>query len=131
MPLQWKLHEMSIAAATLDAIRAELQRYPGSHATRAGLRLGEISGVEPESLRFCLEALVAASDLAPLAFDFELRPWRRRCRDCGSEYDVSDPLAVCPACGSAIAETCGGAEMEFSYLELEEPACGSRLNEKS
>ncbi len=122
---------MSIAAATLDAVRAELQRYPGSRASRAGLRIGEISGVEPESLRFCLEALVAGSDLAPLAFDFEIQPWKRRCRDCGGKYNVADPLAVCPACNSASAETCGGAELEFSYLELEAPGCGSRLNEKS
>ena len=122
---------MSIAAATLDAVRTELQRHPGSRATKAGLLIGELSGVEPESLRFCLEALVSGSDLDPLAFELEIRPWMRRCRDCGAEFRVTEPGAPCAACGSSSGETCGGAEMEFSYMELEEPECGSRSNEKS
>jgi hydrogenase nickel incorporation protein HypA/HybF len=121
---------MSIAAATLDAVRTEMERHPGSRATRAGILIGELSGVETESLRFCLETLVAGSDLDPLAFELEIRPWMRRCRQCGAEYRVTDPGDVC-ACGSASADTCGGAEMEFSYLELEEPECGSHSNEKS
>ena len=122
---------MGIAAATLDAVRTEIGLHPGARVTKAGLRIGELSGVEPESLRFCLETLVAGSDLEPLAFDLEIRPWMRRCRDCGAEFRVTDPLAGCDACGSARFETAGGDEMEFSYLELEEPECGSRSNEKS
>ena len=124
------MHELSIAAATLDAVRVEVGLHPGARATRAGLRIGELSGVEPESLRFCLETLVAGSDLDPLAFEIELRPWVRRCRACGAEYRVTDPGAPC-LCGSASAETAGGVEMEFFYLELEAPECESRSNGKS
>ena len=126
---------MSIAEAVLDAVRAEVALHPGARATRAGLRLGELSGVEAESLRFCLETLAAGSDLDPLAFDLEIRPWMRRCRECGAEFRVVAGEAVqptaCPTCGSAHTENAGGDEIEFSHLELEEPECGSRSNEKS
>ena len=121
MPLEWKLHEMSIAASVLGAVRAEAALHAGSRARRAGLRIGELSGVEPESLRFCLETLVAGSDLEPLAFDLEITPWTRRCRQCGVEFQVLDYNPACTGCGSLDTEARGGDEMEFAYLELEEP----------
>ena len=115
------MHEMSIAAAVLDALRTESALHPGTHITRAGLRVGELSGVEPESLRFCLETLVAGSDLAPLAFDFEICPWTRRCRACGAVFQVVEWNPACATCASPDTEAAGGDQMELTYLELEEP----------
>jgi len=122
---------MSIAAAVLEAVRTEGGLHGGAHITRAGLRIGELSGVEPESLRFCLETLVSGDPLAPLAFELEILPWTRRCRDCGGKFRVTDYNPACTACGSAHTEAAGGDEMELAYLELEEPACASPSNEKS
>jgi hydrogenase nickel incorporation protein HypA/HybF len=112
---------MSIAGAVLEAVRAEVALRPGCRASRAGLRIGELSGVEPDSLRFCLETLVADSDLAPLSFEFELRPWMRKCRKCGETFRVVEYRPDCSACGSPETDAAGGDEMELSYLELEEP----------
>ncbi len=111
---------MGIAANVLDAVRTELARHEGARATRAGLRIGALSGVEPESLRFCLETLVAGSDLDPLAFDLEIAPWTRRCLDCNAEFSVTEAGVPCASCGSPRTKHAGGDEMEFSYLELEE-----------
>jgi hydrogenase nickel incorporation protein HypA/HybF len=112
---------MSIAAAVLDALRAEAASRGGARVTRAGLRIGELSGVEAESLRFCLETLVSGTDLDPLAFDFELCPWTRRCRVCGTQFRVVEWNPACSTCGSADTEAAGGDQMELSFLELEEP----------
>jgi hydrogenase nickel incorporation protein HypA/HybF len=112
---------MSIAEAVLDAVRAEAGKRPGERAIRAGLRVGEISGVEPDSLRFCLEILTGDTDLAPLAFDFEIQPWTRRCRQCGAEFRVKDYNPDCSACASTDTEAAGGDQLEFSYVEFEEP----------
>jgi hydrogenase nickel incorporation protein HypA/HybF len=112
---------MSIAASVLDAVRTEAALRPGARVTRAGLRIGELSGVEPESLRFCLNVLVSGSDLSPLAFEFEISPWMRRCRRCGAEFRVREWRPDCPECASSDTEAAGGDEMELSYLEVEEP----------
>ena len=112
---------MSIAAAVLETLRAEAASHGGARVARAGLRIGELSGVEPESLRFCLETLVSGSDLDPLAFDFELCPWTRRCRACGATFRVVEWNPACPTCGSPNTEAAGGDQMELTYLELEEP----------
>jgi len=111
---------MSIAAAVLEAVQAEAERHPGSRVTKAGLRIGEISGVDTESLRFCLETLVTETDLASLTFEFELCPWQRRCRRCGDTFPVADYRVECGKCGSGDTEEAGGAQMELAWLEMEE-----------
>jgi hydrogenase nickel incorporation protein HypA/HybF len=112
---------MSIAAAVLDAVRSEAAARPGAKPLRAGLRIGELSGVEPDSLRFCLEALIFETDLESLTFEFEILHWTRRCRACGSVFRVENWNPACSACKSPDTEAAGGDEMELSYLELEEP----------
>jgi hydrogenase nickel incorporation protein HypA/HybF len=122
--LQYGLHEMSIAASVLDAVRAERALHGEARVTRAGLRIGELSGVEVESLRFCLEVLVSESDLAGAAFEIECVPWTRRCRDCGAEFRVLEARPACSACGSGDTDAAGGDQMELAFLELEDPdAC--------
>ena len=112
---------MSIAASVLDAVRAESALHRGARVTRAGLRIGELSGVAVEILRFCLEVLVADTDLAPLGFEIEFAPWTRRCRACGAVFRVTDARPECTGCGDGDTEAAGGDQMELSFLELEEP----------
>jgi hydrogenase nickel incorporation protein HypA/HybF len=111
---------MSIAASVLDAVQAEAALHEGARVTRAGLRIGELSGVEVESLRFCLEVLVTDTDLASLAFEIEVVAWTRRCRVCATVFQVTDARPECTACGSGDTEAAGGDQMELSFVELEE-----------
>ena len=112
---------MSIAASVLDALRAESALHGGARITRAGLRIGELSGVAVDSLRFCLEMLVTDTDLAAVGFEIEFAPWTRRCRACANVFPVNDARPECAACGSGDTEAAGGDQMELSFLELEEP----------
>ena len=45
--------------------------YPGYRATKVGVRIGEFAGVDGESLRFCFDAIVKDSPLAPLELGIE------------------------------------------------------------
>ena len=113
------MHEMSIAASMLEAVQAESARH-GAHVLAVGVKIGELSGVDSESLRFCFDALVQDSDLAPLALDIEFLPWRNRCRHCTRDFPVQEYRTECPWCGSAQTELASGNELEFAYMEIEE-----------
>jgi hydrogenase nickel incorporation protein HypA/HybF len=65
------MHEMGIACSVLEAVHAELERYPGQWASKVGLRIGEFAGVDPDSLRFCFQAIVKSSEPAPLVLEIE------------------------------------------------------------
>ena len=113
------MHEMSIAASMLEAVQAESARH-GAHVMAVGLKIGELSGVDSESLRFCFDALVVDTTLAPLTLNIERMPWRNRCRHCAQDFVVTEYRTECPHCGSPETEVAGGKELEFAYLEIEE-----------
>lgn len=113
------MHEMSIAASMLEAVQAESARR-GAHVLALGVKIGELAGVDAESLRFCFEVLVQDTELAPLSLDIQHLPWRNRCRRCGKDFSVQDYRTECPGCGSAETEVAGGNELEFAYMEIEE-----------
>jgi len=114
------MHEMGIASSVLDAVKIEAGKYPGSRASRVGLRLGEWSGVDVESLRFCFEALVLESDLAGLELEIDYRERRNRCSRCGLEFAIRNYEIRCPACQSEETSAVSGTELDIAYLELED-----------
>jgi hydrogenase nickel incorporation protein HypA/HybF len=79
------MHEMGIACSVLEAVHEELRRYPGQRASKVGLRIGEYAGVDPESLRFCFEAIVRSSEAAPLGLEIEFGGDGRR----GDELEIA------------------------------------------
>jgi len=67
------MHEMGIANSILEAVQQEVMRYPGYRAAKVAVRIGEYAGVDCESLRFCFDAIVNGSPLAPLELGIERR----------------------------------------------------------
>jgi hydrogenase nickel incorporation protein HypA/HybF len=65
------MHEMGIANSIIEAVQKELLRYPGYRAARVGVRIGEFAGVDGESLRFCFDAMIRDTALAPLELAIE------------------------------------------------------------
>lgn len=114
------MHEMSIASDLLDAVRKECLRYPGAIPRAVGLRIGELAGVDPESLRFCFEALTRETDLETLRLEIEVCPRRHRCHDCEAEFTVQDYEFTCPTCAGDQSACIGGDELALAYLEVEE-----------
>jgi len=114
------MHELSIARSILDSLPALAELGPGESYAAIRLRLGEVSGVEPEALRFGLDALARDRGWPPLELRVEHLPLRRRCRDCDCEPDVG--ATTCPRCGGRRLALAGGDEIEIAAIEVEEAA---------
>lgn len=65
------MHEVTVAAGILDAVRAEVAAQKTARAIKVGVRIGEMAGIDPESLAFCFEALVKGTDVEPLELEIE------------------------------------------------------------
>ena len=115
------MHELSIAKSVLETVRTELERRPGARLHKVGLRVGELSGVNADALSFSFEVLVKGTDLEPVALEIESSPRRQRCPECNQAFTVENYDVICPNCGASGTECVGGQELEFTYLELEEP----------
>ena len=88
---------MGIASSVLDIVRQYVPEAQAPLVRRVSVRVGEMAGVQTESLAFCFEAIVAGTSLAGAALIVEMVPAVRACRDCGERFGDSSFLAACPA----------------------------------
>jgi hydrogenase nickel incorporation protein HypA/HybF len=113
------VHELGIAQSIFVSVLEEAQAHGGGRVTRIGLRIGEMSGVNAEALRFSFQVTVQNTELAEAVLDIEDVPLSFRCRRCEHEFAVVNYEAACPACGSTDTQAVRGDELQISYLELE------------
>ncbi len=113
------MHELGIAQSVLEAVQAEAAKR-SSKPVKVGLRIGELSAIDPDALRFGFEALTAETDLQGLELEIEFCPRRHRCLECGREFNVKDFMFECPQCATSRTECIGGEELQLAYVELEE-----------
>ncbi len=111
---------MGIANSILHAVRTEMQRHPGTYASKVCVRVGQMAAIDEDSLRFCFEALIRETDLEALALEIEICALRYHCRQCGKDFVVQDYMFRCPECASLDNECLSGDELELAYLEVEE-----------
>jgi hydrogenase nickel incorporation protein HypA/HybF len=114
------MHELSIAASIVDAVSMEMNRQnlPSVHAIV--VRVGALSGVDPEALRFGFAAITAETPLAKTRLEIEHVPVLGKCRTCNYEFSVKDYIFACPACQSGQIEVTHGEELDIAYLEVDE-----------
>ena len=109
------MHEFGIMETLLRDAAEAAEGRPLKVLT---VRVGPLSGVVTESLRFAFESLSPGTPAegARLAVE-ETRP-RYRCPDCGTLYETPVGDYRCPGCGSASGELVGGNEMELESIEV-------------
>lgn len=119
------MHELGIANSVLQEAQQQASCHPGARLRKVKLRVGEMSGVNPEALRFCFEVLARDSQVGPVELEIELCARRQRCPGCNRTFTVVNYNLTCPHCGSAQTEFAGGDELELSSLEMEDYAPGA------
>jgi len=117
------MHELGIAESILDRVKQESARHSGARATKVGLRIGQLSGVDPAALSFGFDALVKDTLFESLTLEIDFRKRAQRCLACGREFETDLLFRACPDCGSARTTCIAGQELEIAFIELEEPAC--------
>jgi len=119
------MHEVGIASSILEASVAETARRPGARLVGIGVRVGVLSGVDVDALRFAFECLVADTDEKDVVFTVESCPRVNRCEQCGHEFDspASAPFseAPCPQCQSRQTGFVSGDQLDLKFIEVEEP----------
>ena len=90
------MHELSITQSVVDAV---LDRVPDTRIAGVRLEIGKLSGIVPDSVRFCFELVVAGTLLE------------------GARLDIDDMILLCP-CGSANVEVLAGQQLRIRSVEV-------------
>ncbi len=81
--------------------------------------MGELSGVEVDSLRFCYQVSVEGTALAGSQLEVEEVPLRFLCEGCGHGFRPVGLSRTCPLCGGERAGIDAGTELEIIDFEVE------------
>jgi hydrogenase nickel incorporation protein HypA/HybF len=121
------MHEFSIAQSLLEIIEREVLPYRGTRVTAVTLRIGKLSGVMPDALRFGFEAISRGGIAEGASLIIEEMPLRIKCHHCGAESAMDDPFLLCPRCNGSEVEMISGRELEIKEMEIDD---GNQVSEK-
>jgi hydrogenase nickel incorporation protein HypA/HybF len=114
------MHEVSLMQNLLDVVSATARREKAEHVDLIHLRIGEMAGVNVESLAFAFEILSKGTEAEGGRLECETVALRARCSSCGADFRPEELVFRCPACRSAEIELTAGREMEIDYILLDE-----------
>lgn len=112
------MHEFSIMESALQTAALKTRAAGATQIHRLKLRVGKLSGVVPDALRFAFEGLKAYSMAAHAHLEIEEVPAVCWCPDCQLEFDATNLNYFCPRCHQPVGELRYGREMELASLEI-------------
>jgi hydrogenase nickel incorporation protein HypA/HybF len=113
------MHELSIMESALNMALEKAQQAGAKRIIVLRLRIGALSGVVPDALRFAFESLAPGTPAAGAELAIEEVPARFWCADCAREFESETMFADCPGCHAPSAELRAGREMELTSMEIE------------
>lgn len=109
------MHEFGLCEAILESVE---RRAAGRKVARVRVRIGTLHRVVEPALEQAFSLVAIGTVAENAAVDLVVIPARARCDGCGAEAEVSDPLAVCPACGSLDVALSGGDDLILESIQL-------------
>jgi len=121
------MHELSIAQSIVEIVQANLPVADAMSVKSVKIRIGQLSGVVPDSLEFCFTAITQETPLQGAALDIERVPFVLKCRSCGISFESEAGIVLCPTCGGSDTEVLSGTELQVVEIELDDSPLKGRL----
>src|SRR6185369_11080172 len=112
------MHEFSLMQSTLEIAAQQMRDAGATHLHRLKLRVGKLSGVVPEALRFAFESLKPKSFAADALLEIEEVPAVCWCPGCAAEFETAAVQYECPRCHQPGGDLRRGLELELASLEI-------------
>ena len=113
------MHEYSIVQALLDSCEENARANNATKVTRVVVKIGVMSGVEPELLRTAFDTFKEATMCEEAEFIINHQSVVVKCHNCLSESTLEKLEYSCPKCKSTELDIVDGEDMYLMQLELE------------
>lgn len=110
------MHESGIVEEIIAAVKDEMVRKGCSEIKEVKVRLGALTGLDPEALKFGFETATADSSLSGTKLVVDRISAKGRCRKCKVEFAIDDLIYLCPRCNSHDVEILQGKEFAVECL---------------
>ncbi|MDJ0462602.1 hydrogenase maturation nickel metallochaperone HypA [Streptomyces sp. H27-C3] len=108
------MHELAIAQSVVDAV---CERAAGRQVHAVRLRVGVLTAVVADSMRFSFDLVTEGTAAEGARLDIDQPPGVLHCRTCDSDVTLTDLVLLCP-CGSADVEITSGRELEIISMRV-------------
>lgn len=112
------MHEVAIMT---EAVRMAVEATKSAGASRVlklRLRIGSLSGVVPESMRFAFDVVCHGTMADGASLEIETVPAACWCPTCRAEFACADYYNECPRCQNVSGELRRGRELEITSVEM-------------
>jgi hydrogenase nickel incorporation protein HypA/HybF len=115
------MHEMGIAMEIVDIAKASIPAdMQGSKVRKVNLQVGKLSAIVADSLRFCFEMVIKDTPLEGAELAIEELPVVARCKDCDTEWTLTEPVFTCTKCTGGNIDILSGRELDITSIEIED-----------
>jgi hydrogenase nickel incorporation protein HypA/HybF len=115
------MHEMGIALQIVEIVRDSIPAHMGAvRVERVNLKIGKLAAVVPESLRFCFDIVIKETPLEGAELHIQEMPVLARCKRCGEQWTIHEPVFTCHTCDSGELEILSGRELDIESIEIAE-----------
>ena len=112
------MHEVGLMTNALAIALDYATREQASHIHQMTLRVGDLSGVEPEALRFAFDVVTQGTIAEQAQLTIESCPTLCFCHDCQAEFRPTELGYECPICQTWSTSILQGKELELASLEV-------------
>jgi hydrogenase nickel incorporation protein HypA/HybF len=114
------MHELSIAYSLIETAESAARDAGAQRVTLVHLRLGALSGVVEDALRFGFEVAAQDTLLDGARLEIERLPVMIRCPQCKQDVELpSIQRFRCPVCDAPAENVVQGRELELTSIEIE------------
>ena len=93
------------------------QSAGASRVLKIRLRIGSLSGVVPDSLRFAFDVVCQGTMAEGATLEIEAVPAASWCATCRAEFECADFFNECPRCHNVSGELRRGRELDIAAVE--------------
>ena len=112
------MHELSVAMGIVRIAEEQTARAQAKEVQLIELEIGDLAGVELDSLEYVWEAAVRGTVLEKAKRKIIRVPGQGKCLDCGLEYHILHHYDPCPECQSFLKNIISGKELRVKALEV-------------
>lgn len=113
------MHELSIASRVVELVTEQVRAAGARRATAVTVRIGELSCVHEDALRFSFGLVSEGTPVAGADLRVVRVPVTIWCAACGREAALPGVQTfACPACGAPSADIRSGRELDLESIEL-------------
>jgi hydrogenase nickel incorporation protein HypA/HybF len=112
------MHEVSLMEEAVRAAVTTARASGGQRVLKLRLRIGTMSGVVPEAMRFAFDVVCQDTIASTATLEIETISATYWCAICEQEFPDADFLSECPRCHNLSGELRHGRELEIAAVEI-------------